>query len=98
MLLQNLVQRLACGDVRLEADELLPGERFKLDGFLLGKRMLRVANQHQRVLAQRDDFELGVLGRIRDQPHVHDVAEHVLINLIGAAVFNMDVDRSDTTS
>ena len=91
--LQDSVQRLAGGDVRLEADELLAVNGFEPEALVLGERMLRVADQHQRVLAQRADFQLAVARRIGHQAQVHDVAQHVFVHLVGAAVFDVHVDR-----
>ncbi len=58
--------------------------------------MLRMADQHQRVLAQRDQIS-SLLSRvgIGHQAQIHHVAQHVLIHLVGAAVFDVDVDRRD---
>jgi hypothetical protein len=36
---------------------------------------------------------LESLMRIRDEAQVHDVAEHVLINLVGAAILDVNVHR-----
>ena len=91
--LEDLVQGLAGGDVGLEADELLAGNGLEADALVLGKRMLRVADQHQRVLAQRADLQLAVARRVGHQAQVHHVAQHVLIHLVGAAVFDVHVDR-----
>jgi hypothetical protein len=64
VLAEDFVERLAGRDVGLEADDLLVGERLELDGFLLRERMLRMADEDERLLAQRDDFQLGILDRI----------------------------------
>ncbi len=52
-----------------------------------------MADEHERLLAQRDDFELGILDRIRNEAEIHHVAEHVVINLVGAAILDVDVHR-----
>jgi len=51
-----------------------------------------MADEDQRVLAQLHDLEFRVTGRVGDQAQVHDVAQHVLIHLVGAAIFDVDVD------
>ena len=88
---QDFIQRLTRRNVGLETDDFLAGERFELDGFLLGKGMLRVADEHKRLLAQRNDFQFRILDRIRDEAEVNDVAEHIVINLVGAAILDVDV-------
>ena len=94
--LQNFIQRFTGRDVRFEPDDFLVGERFKPHGFQLGERMLRVADEHERVFAECDDFNFWILDRIRDEAEVDDVARHVLVNLVGAAIFDVDVDRRIT--
>ena len=88
---EDFVERLARRDFRLETDELLPREHLELGIFQLGERVMRMADEHECFLVVWDDVQQGVLGRIRDQPQVHHIAEHVLINLAGAAVFDLDV-------
>ena len=69
-----------------------PESALELDALVFGQRMLRMADQHQRVLAQRDDFQFAVRVRISHQPQVHHVAQHVFIDLVGAAIFHVHID------
>src|ERR1051326_4588677 len=55
--------------------------------------MLGMTDEDERVLAQRDDFKLVVAARIGDEAQIHDVAGHVFVHLVGAAVFDVDGDR-----
>ncbi len=43
-------------------------------------------------MRNRDNFELRVFDRIGHQAEVNDIAQHVVINLVGPAVFDVDVD------
>src|SRR5882724_3362245 len=52
-----------------------------------------MANQHERITAERHDLQLRIALRIGHEAEVHDIAEHVVINLVGAPVFHVDVDR-----
>ena len=81
-----------------ETDELLSRQRLEPDVFGFREGMLRMADEHERVLAQGDRLQLAVAHGIRDEPEVHDVAEHVLVNLVRAAVFHVDVARWDNSS
>ena len=93
VVLQDFVNGFAGGNIGFEADEFLArSTATSLIDFVFGQRMLRMADQHQRILAQGDQLQLGVLGRIGHQPQIHHVAQHVLINLVGPAVFDMDID------
>ena len=58
--------------------------------------MLRVAESTSGSLRSGNDCKLGILDRIRNQAEVHDVARHVVIHLVGAAVLDVDVDRRIT--
>ena len=51
-----------------------------------------MANKHQRVLAQWNHFQLGIARRVGDQTQINNVAQHILIDLVGTAIFQMDVD------
>ena len=51
-----------------------------------------MADEHHVVPAQRHNLQLAVFAGKGDQPHVNHVAQHVIINLIGAAIFHVHVD------
>ena len=53
--------------------------------------MVRMTGQHQRFLAQRDNLPALVVFRVGYQAHIHRVTEHVVIDLVGPAVFDMDL-------
>ena len=57
------------------------------------RKELRMADQHQRILAQRDRLQLALARWIRDQSQVHQIAQHVVINLVRTPVFHMHVHR-----
>ena len=50
LVLEDLVDRLAGRDVRLEANEFLVGDRLELDRLLFRERMLGMTDQDQRIL------------------------------------------------
>ena len=92
VLLENAVQGFTGGDIRLEADKLLAGDGLELDAFVFCQGVLGMADQDQRLLPERKDLQLAIASRIRDQAQINDIAEHILVNLVGAAVFDVDVD------
>ena len=51
-----------------------------------------MADQHHVVPAQGQNFQLVVLAGKRDQPDIHHVAQHIIVDLIGAAIFHVHVD------
>jgi hypothetical protein len=72
---------------------LSPSDSEGIPGFLLlGQRVLRMANQNQRVFPECHCLKLLIPDRIRDQAQVHDAAQDILIHIIGTAVFDPDVD------
>src|SRR5579862_4608625 len=54
--------------------------------------MLWVGNQHQGIFAQRQDFQLRIASRIGYQAQIHHIADHIFIHLVGAAVFDVNID------
>jgi len=93
-----LSSALRVGDVRLEPDDLLAGERFELHAFQFGERMLRVADEHERIFAERDDLDFRILDRIRDKAEVNDIALHILVNTGWRGGIRRGCSRSDSSS
>ena len=91
MFAEHSVNRSARRKVGRKADQILPLQRFQLDGFLFGQGMPRMTDQHERFLAQRNNFQLRVSDRKRNEAQVHNVALDILINLLGVAVLDMHV-------
>src|SRR5260221_8816038 len=90
---EGAVKGAARGHVRFEMDEVLPLQIFQSQALGFGERMVGVAGEDQRFLAQWNHLEAGVFVRIRHQAQVHHVAGHVGIDLADMTVFDMDIDR-----
>ena len=54
--------------------------------------MLRRADQHQLILTKWDRADLRLIDRICHNPQVYRAVDHVLVNLIGSAVFDLNLD------
>ena len=80
-------------DVGLEADEFLALDLLEPDRFRAREGMLGMADEDHHVLAQRDHLELRIPRGIGDEPEVHDIAENILVDLVGPAVFDMHIHR-----
>ena len=55
-----------------------------------------MTNHDQLVFAQVDHLELAVFGRVGHQAHIHHVAEHVFVDLVGTAILHVHVDGGIT--
>ncbi len=91
-ILEGAVDGLACGDIGFEGDDLFVGDLGDLDRFLFGEGVVGAADQDHGVLFHGDDLQFAILDGERDEPHVDHIAEDVFVDLIGAAVFHVDVD------
>jgi hypothetical protein len=88
---QHLVGRLAGRDVALVADQRLALEASDRNALHAGERMLGRAGQHQVVLADRDDHDLRMLLRVGDDAEVDLLGDDVLVDLVRARVFDVNV-------
>src|SRR6185436_8491167 len=55
--------------------------------------MMRTDGEVHLLPAQRHNFDSSITLRVRDQAKVDDVADYIVVNLVCAAVFDVDVDR-----
>src|SRR5882757_1742716 len=51
-----------------------------------------MTNHHQRILAQRHNLQFRIALRIGHEAKIHDIAKHIIVNLVRAAVFHVHVD------
>ena len=50
-----------------------------------------MADKDERLFAERNDFQLGIFLRIRDEAEVNNIAEDIVINLVRPAILDVDV-------
>jgi len=95
---EDPVDGTAGGDVGLEGDEFLTGDLgdgdFAADrpGLRCRQRVLGAADRHQAVAAEGDDLDQAARGGEGDEAEVAGAGEDVVVDLVGAAVFDVDVD------
>ena len=89
---KNLVDCLAGWNVTFKSYKALPVQRRDVNPLLSCKFMLRTANEYQGVVTKRNDFDLWLGSRLRDDPNVDHVIEYVFIDLIWTAVFDVDIN------
>src|ERR1700690_1118365 len=92
---ENLVHGLPGRDVRVEADELLPGELGDRHLAALCERVLGVADDDEVVVAERDALYLADIGRKRHEPEVDAVVDDVLVDHVRPPVLDAHVDRGE---
>lgn len=89
---ENLVHGTTRGDVGLEADEFV-GSQIGYDDFLfLAERMAGGTDHNKTVLFKALGFDVLLVSGEGDESKITSAVLDFLINLIGAAVFDMDVD------
>ena len=80
-------------DIRIEADKLVVSQRFDIYPCLVGERVLRVTNRYKAILSERDHFDLARFLGKGNESKVHGVVKNVLVDKIGATIFDSDIHR-----
>ena len=89
---QDLVDGLAGGYIGFEPDEFLAVELFEADGAVAGEGVIGVGDDDAAFVAEGDDLEAAFLVGVGDEAEIDDIAEDILVDLIGALVIDVDVD------
>ena len=89
---EDPVDGAAGGDVGFEGDEFLPGNLGDGDFAAIRQRMLGAADRHQAVAAEGLDLDQAAGGGEGDEAEVAGAGQDVVVDLVGAAVFDVDVD------
>ena len=91
-LTQHLVEMPAGGNVGREADEALSVELLKRDGAFAPQRMLRGHHEHEFLLPAGDGSQAGARLGIGDQSQISPAILHRLVDLLGLAIVDGDLD------
>jgi hypothetical protein len=95
VLAEDQIDRLAGRDVRVEADELLAREVLHLEIRAFRQRVLRVRDQDQVIVAERQHLDLPLLHRKRHQPEIDRIVQDVLVDQIRTPVFDAHIHRRE---
>src|SRR5262249_11322490 len=91
-LFEDAVNRLACGNVALEGDEVFTGQAFDAHAAAARELVFGITNDDQLVVAKPNDLEVGAPERQRDNAKINRIVETGFIDFVGAAVFDLDFD------
>src|SRR5215475_2739113 len=91
-LFEYVVNRLACGNVALEGDEIFPGERLDARPAAARELVFGIANDDQLDVAKPNDGEVRSPERQRDDAEINRIVETGFVDFVGAAVFDVDLD------
>jgi len=90
---EYLVDCFPSRDIRIEADKLVVSQRFDIHACLVSERVSRVTNHYKAILSERDHLDLRRFLGKGNESKVHRVVKNVLVDKIGATIFDSDIHR-----